>query len=158
MGGGGVKHIDVAISYTYRHIIDDDVIKYMQGNIINIHNSYLPYNRGASPNLWSLAEGTPRGVTIHYINAALDKGFIIAQRIITEGDGQTLSSSYDNLHRNAIDLFKETWKCYEFWSGMKKQAIGTGTYHSLADTKRMLDGIESYSMKIEDFKKRFGSK
>ena len=35
-----------------------------KGKIINLHISFLPFNRGYYPNLWSHQEGTPSGVTI----------------------------------------------------------------------------------------------
>ena len=48
---------------------------------INLHISYLPWNRGADPNLWS-AVGMPKGVTIHYINDGFDTGDILFQKAI----------------------------------------------------------------------------
>ena len=73
------ENFDLAVSYTYRYIIPGDIIRALKGNIVNLHNSYLPYNRGADPNLWSFAEKTPRGVTLHYMDEGLDKGYIIVQ-------------------------------------------------------------------------------
>ncbi|MCR5796549.1 MAG: hypothetical protein K6G63_01330 [Eubacterium sp.] len=145
------QDFDLAVSYTYKHIISDEVLKIFNGNAVNIHNSYLPYNRGAAPNLWSIAESTPRGVTLHYMDAQLDKGYIIAQKLITDGDGETLSSSYNNLDYHALELFKEAFKYYEFWPEMKKKALGKGTYHSVKDTKRLNELIDSYDMRIDDF-------
>ena len=80
------NEFDLTVSYTYKYIIKKEVIDALSNNVVNIHNSYLPYNRGAAPNLWSLVEGTPRGVTLHYVDEGLDKGFIIAQKLVTEGD------------------------------------------------------------------------
>eukprot|EP00392_Amoebophrya_sp_AT5.2_P019205 g19951.t1 len=61
---------DYCVSYGYRHIIRTPVIEGMfdRKRIINLHISYLPYNRGADPNLWSILERTPPGVTIHHID------------------------------------------------------------------------------------------
>lgn len=149
-----LEGFDLAVSYTYKYIIKEDVIDALNGNIVNLHNSYLPYNRGASPNLWSIAENTPRGVTLHYIDKELDKGYIIAQKLVTDGDGDTLKSSYDNLDLEAIELFKETFSKYEYWEDMKKKALGKGTYHSVKDTEVFNLIIDSYNMKIEDFIKK----
>ncbi len=145
---------DLAVSYTYKYIIKEDVIEVLNGNIVNLHNSYLPFNRGASPNLWSIAEGTPRGVTLHYIDKELDKGYIIAQKLVTDGDGDTLKSSYDNLDIKAVELFKEAFSKYEFWNDIKKKALGKGTYHSVKDTEKLNSVIDSYDMRIEDFIKK----
>ena len=39
---------DFVVSYGYRHIVPADVIDKMAGRIINLHISYLPWNRGAN--------------------------------------------------------------------------------------------------------------
>ena len=144
---------DLAVSYTYRYILTEDLIDALGGNVVNIHNAYLPYNRGADPNLWSIVEGTPRGVTLHYISAGLDKGDIIAQRLVTEGDGETLKSSYDNLDKNAKEMFLEAFKDYDKWGELRHAPCGSGTYHSLKDGERIKSVITSYDMKITDFLK-----
>ena len=56
---------DKIISYSYRYIIAKEMIDFMPTSIVNLHISYLPWNRGASPNFWSFIEDTPKGVTIH---------------------------------------------------------------------------------------------
>ena len=67
---------------------------------VNLHVSYLPWNRGADPNFWSIVEGTPKGITIHKMNYALDKGDIIIQQPIQEfPDTETLETSYNHLHQ-----------------------------------------------------------
>ena len=142
---------DLAVSYTYRYILTEELIKALNCNVVNIHNAYLPYNRGADPNLWSLVEGTPRGVTLHYISAGLDKGDIIAQRLVTEGDGETLKSSYDNLDKNAREMFLEAFKDYDKWNELRHAPSGSGTYHSLKDGEKIKSVITSYDMKISDF-------
>ena len=48
-----VQNYDFIISFGYRHIIKEDVINKFINKIINLHISYLPYNKGADPNLWS---------------------------------------------------------------------------------------------------------
>ena len=102
-----LKHkFDFAISYKYRHIIKEPEIAFFGGNIINLHISYLPWNRGADPNFWSYIDNTPRGVTIHELEAGLDTGAIILQQLVdisTEYD--TLLTSYEKLSRSIEDLF-----------------------------------------------------
>ena len=67
---------NLIVSFNYRHIITQDVIDFMNERILNLHMSYLPWNRGSSPNFWSHVEGTKKGVTIHLVSAGLDKGDI----------------------------------------------------------------------------------
>lgn len=142
---------DLAVSYTYRYILPGEIIRALKGNIVNIHNSYLPYNRGADPNLWSFVENTPRGVTLHYMDEGLDKGYIIMQRLVTGGDGETLKSSYDNLDKNAREMFMEALDRYDEWQSLKFIPEGKGSYHSVKDGASMKEKITSYDMKISDF-------
>lgn len=51
---------DFIISYNYRYIISKEIIDFVNGNAINLHISYLPYNRGSHPNIWSFLEETPK--------------------------------------------------------------------------------------------------
>lgn len=145
------QHFDLAVSYTYRHILKKDQIDALNGNAVNLHNSYLPWNRGADPNIWSLIEDTPRGVTLHYMDEHLDKGNIIAQKFVTDSDDESFRSSYDNLDRAAKELFKEAFKYYSYWPDMRKAAIGRGSYHSVRDGEEIKKRIGSYDMKVADF-------
>lgn len=137
---------DLTVSYTYRYILSQEIIKALNNNVVNLHNSFLPFNRGASPNIWSIVEGTPRGVTLHYIDKELDKGYIIAQRLAIGVDADTLVDSYCKLDRLAKELFKEAFYYYNYWCEMKKIAMGRGTYHGIEDYRQISDMITSYNI------------
>jgi len=76
------KKFNSIISFGYRHIINKDIIDNLNYAIINLHISFLPYNKGAHPNFWSFAESTPSGVTIHQVNHGIDTGKIVYQKQI----------------------------------------------------------------------------
>jgi methionyl-tRNA formyltransferase len=59
---------DFIVSYGYRYMLRRPIIGTVPA--INLHISYLPWNRGADSNLWSWIDGTPKGVTIHDIDEA----------------------------------------------------------------------------------------
>ena len=145
---------DLTVSYTYRFLLNQEVIESLNNNVVNLHNSYLPWNRGADPNLWSIALKTPRGVSLHYVDTGLDKGELITQRLVLDTDQETLSSSYLNLHRAAIDMFLEAFSVYPHWQGMRKKALGKGSYHSVRDGERMKSVIDSYDLSIVEFRER----
>ena len=132
------SNIDFAISYGYRHIISSEVLNHMKDRIINMHISYLPWNKGADPNLWSFLEDTPKGVTIHYMDAGIDTGDIIAQKeLIFDQDCQTLATTYDQLQKEMILLFKETWPLVDIEGGgtpRRRQPLG-GTVHRISDKR-----------------------
>jgi len=49
--------IEFIISYNYCFLLKDEVIQLLPHKVINLHTSYLPWNRGASPNIWALTRG-----------------------------------------------------------------------------------------------------
>lgn len=146
---------DLAVSYTYRYIIPDDVLRALSYNVVNIHNSFLPFNRGADPNIWSMIDNTPRGITLHYIDSKLDHGDIIAQVLVPQPTGlmsPTLASTYNELDQAAKELFKTAFQYYPYWENMRKRTVKEGTYHRVFDAKGLKDELNSYDISIQDFK------
>ena len=147
---------DLAVSYTYRYIINKEVLKALNFNVVNIHNAYLPWNRGADPNLWSILDNTPRGVTLHYVNDQLDKGSIIAQVVVNDvRDDETLETTYERLDLEAKSLFKNAFAYYDCWKDMRKESCSSGSYHRLADSSAIKDAIGSYKICIYDLKVKY---
>jgi methionyl-tRNA formyltransferase len=126
------------ISYGYRHLIRQNILDHYIDKVINLHVSYLPWNRGADPNLWSFIEGTPKGVTIHYIDAGMDTGDIIVQREVEFSENETLRSSYEQLQTEIQMLFQESWP--EIRSGYcnRTKQKEHGTHHRLKDKLSIL--------------------
>lgn len=100
---------DFLVSYGYRHIISEEVLNRFPKRAINLHISYLPWNRGADPNLWSFLEDSPKGVTIHYLDEGLDTGDILAQKKVDHAPKDTLQTSYDRLKSAIEELFVSIW-------------------------------------------------
>lgn len=74
------KKYDLIISFGYKKIINKKILQKLRRPPINLHFSYLPYNRGTHPNFWSFVENTPKGVSIHEIDAGIDAGGIIVRK------------------------------------------------------------------------------
>ena len=131
-----VKEIKPAlvISFNYRYIIKKDVISFLGKRIINMHISYLPWNKGSNPNFWSFFDNTPKGVTIHQLDEGLDTGDILFQReLFLEEEKETFISSYDKLLAEMIELFKENWEIIRTmqWEAIPQKT--EGTYHTMKD-------------------------
>ncbi|PKP56989.1 MAG: formyl transferase [Candidatus Altiarchaeales archaeon HGW-Altiarchaeales-2] len=133
-----VKHAnpEIIISYNYKYILGCKVINYPSLGCINLHISYLPWNRGAHPNVWSFLDDTPKGVTIHYIDEGMDSGDIIVQKKINiDPDKETLRSSYTKLHEEIQKLFKENWIMIKNNKIKRTPQRGGGSIHYLKDFK-----------------------
>jgi methionyl-tRNA formyltransferase len=137
--------IDFIVSYRYRHIIREEVIKYLPKKIINLHISLLPWNKGSDPNLWSFLEDTPKGVSIHYIDKGIDTGDILFQKeLCFDEKKDTLASSYTKLNEEIIELFRIKWPLLiEGKAKSFKQPSG-GSFHLSSDKKEFEHLLANY--------------
>lgn len=98
------------VSYNYRPLIPKEVLDKLKGKIINCHISYLPYNRGASPNFFSFYDNTKKGVTIHVMDYTLDTGDILLQKeVFFDENRETFASAYDTLIQTMNKLLLDNW-------------------------------------------------
>jgi methionyl-tRNA formyltransferase len=133
-----VQESDWLISYGYRYLICREVLEKFKNNAINLHISYLPWNRGADPNLWSFLEDTPKGVTIHLIAPTLDTGDIVVQRTVDFGNTDTLRTSYDKLTVEIEDLLKNIWSSLKQGLIQPQMQPTGGSFHKMIDKDRYM--------------------
>ncbi len=141
--------IDFVISFGYRYIIPENVISSFPNRIINLHISYLPWNRGSDPNLWSFLENTPKGTTIHHIEKGLDTGDIICQKLVNYSEEDTLKTFYDQLHIEMEQLLIKNWEMIIIGTANRKQQEFGGSYHRSKDKERYLHLLtEGWNTKV----------
>lgn len=122
-----IAGIDCIVSYNYQHKVPKEIIDAVHGKAINLHISYLPWNRGQNPNYWSWYDNTPKGVTVHYMDDGIDTGDIIVQKEVKLSNTMTLRDSYAVLQYDIQKLFTDNWD-HIFDLPRKKQS-GEGTEH-----------------------------
>lgn len=154
-----VKHLNpyILISYNCEHIITEDIINLMNGRIINLHISLLPWNRGAEPNLWSFLEGTPKGVTIHLVDKGIDTGDILLQKEIRLNERtETLESSYKKLHNEIQKLFIANWDGIKNFKISPEPQLGKGSFHYQKDSANIKSalGEQLWFIPIYELKQR----
>ena len=134
----GLPVADWVVSYGYRHLIKEPVLTAFAGRMINIHISLLPWNKGADPNFWSWFDHTPKGVTIHLIDAGIDTGPILVQEevLFDFPEKETLASSYERLHAEARGLLSRSWPLIRTEQLIASPQQGEGTFHRLKDKER----------------------
>ena len=100
---------DIALSVFFGYILRPDFIDLFPQGVINLHASFLPYNRGAHPNVWSIVDGTPAGASLHYVDTGIDTGDIIARKEVSIEPTDTGASLYRKLEDTALKLLTYTW-------------------------------------------------
>ncbi len=145
----------LVVSYNYRHIVPEEIIRLLPGRMINLHISLLPWNRGSDPNVWSIIDRTPRGVTVHQLARGLDTGDVLLQQETPPaGDDDTLASTYEELNHAVTGLFREGLGDLLSGSCHPRPQEGPGSRHRRADLLSLLGGkLPDWSMTVRDLRK-----
>ena len=140
---------DITVMYGYRRMIKPE--EYEGKPFYNLHISYLPYNRGAHPNLWSWYDRTPKGVAIHQVTGEVDAGPLVARRIVTISEDNTLRSSYEVLREAMSTLF------FDIWPFLRENLLSpykeddAGSYHSVRESDKLLSQLPlSYDTPVSE--------
>jgi folate-dependent phosphoribosylglycinamide formyltransferase PurN len=84
---------DVLVSVSCPQIFKKPLIELAPGGCLNVHGALLPLYRGVLPSFWMLANGETRGgVSIYFVNEAIDAGELCAQRSFPIDPRDTLDS------------------------------------------------------------------
>lgn len=135
---------DYIISWGYRHLIKADVLN-QYPRIINLHPSLLPWNRSAYSNFFSFWRNTPKGITIHYIDAGIDTGNILLQEDITN----------DKEFKNKKDLVDTYWYVREKMDNLFINNYEKLIKHKIKGHKPKGKGTINYVKDFEMLEKKF---
>ena len=153
------KQSDFILSFGFRKIISENIIKKLKKPIFNIHLSYLPFNRGAHPNFWSFIENTPAGVSIHKIDKGIDTGNVILRKKIYFNTSlnkfSTFKKTYNFLFLEAEKLFKKNFN--KIYNKKYKKILSShqGTFHYKKDLPKW---VKNWDMNISLAKKNYQEK
>ena len=100
---------DIIVTCAYGQIIPKELLDYPKYGCINVHASLLPRLRGGAPIHHAIIDGYEKtGITIMYMDEAMDSGDIISQRETEISDIDTLESLHDRLSEMGRDLLLDT--------------------------------------------------
>lgn len=146
---------DYVVSCGYRHIVPEEILDIPSEGCLNLHSSYLPYNRGANPNVWSIVDDTPAGVTIHWMDSGIDTGDIIARERVSIEFSDTGKDLYERLEDAQVELFQEVWP--EILSGELaelSQSEEAGTSHQASEFDELCQLDPDEEVRVKDFLNR----
>ena len=129
---------DVGLSVLFGYVVPPVVLAALPAGCVNLHPSFLPYNRGAYPNVWSIVDRTPAGVTLHYMDEGIDTGDVIARREVPVEPVDTGASLYGKLETAGLALLEEAWPLVRDGSAPRvPQSPELGTGHRVRDVQRI---------------------
>jgi len=89
---------DYGVVADFSYMIPEDIIKFFDGKLINIHFSLLPKYRGASPVQFAILNGDETtGVTYQLISKRMDAGDILSQIGYKMNQTETSGELYETL-------------------------------------------------------------
>ena len=160
------KKVEWIILAGYMRIVSPVLLEAYENRIINIHPSLLPDFRGLDAIGQAYAAHAPRmGVTIHYVDAGLDTGAIIAQQGFDVDPEWTEAECEARIHEIEhvlyTDTLKKLWgaKVLVIGSGGREHAIAwafsespmVGKVYAAPGNPGMRDVAETVAIKADDF-------
>jgi methionyl-tRNA formyltransferase len=100
-----IENYDLIISLHSKQIFPKKLVESVR--CINIHPGYNPYNRGWYPQVFSILNKLPIGVTIHEMDEFLDHGPIIFRKELITYPWETSSDVYARITEEEIAILKE---------------------------------------------------
>lgn len=131
---------DFVVSCGFRHLVPEELLGVPHRSCLNLHPAYLPYNRGANPNVWSIVEDTPAGVTLHRMDAGIDTGDVLARREVEKRPSDTGEDLHRRLEDAQYELFTDTWPRIETGTiEAEPQNDDAGNYHTTKEFEELCE-------------------
>jgi phosphoribosylglycinamide formyltransferase 1 len=100
------RHVDALVLAGFMRILSPVAIEHFPERILNIHPSLLPAFPGAHAVAQALAHGVKlTGVTVHFVDAEVDHGPIIAQRSVSVEPGDDEADLHRRIQAVEHDLY-----------------------------------------------------
>jgi UDP-4-amino-4-deoxy-L-arabinose formyltransferase/UDP-glucuronic acid dehydrogenase (UDP-4-keto-hexauronic acid decarboxylating) len=126
----GALRPSIIYSFSYRHLIPENVLELAPLGAFNLHPSLLPAYRGRAPVNWVLVNGERKaGVTLHHMVARADAGDIVGQRAVAIDDSDNALTLYRKLIPRGVELIDEMHpKIVGGTAPRRKMDISKGSY------------------------------
>jgi methionyl-tRNA formyltransferase len=137
LAGLRAADVDLIVSVSCPQIFKTELINLPALGCLNIHGALLPRYRGVLPSFWMLANGEQRaGVSIYFVNEAIDAGDLCAQRSFEIKPEDTLDSLLRKSKAAAADLLLEVLRSIESEALTRLPLdLAAGSYHSWPDSE-----------------------
>ena len=98
------KQYNVFFSFHCKQLFPDALVK--NHRCINIHPGFNPYNRGWFPQVFSILNQQPIGVTIHEMDSEIDHGPIIYQEEVLIESYDTSYDVYQKILQKEMEMLR----------------------------------------------------
>ena len=101
--------VDLIVLAGYMRLVGETLLSAYPDKMVNIHPSKLPDFPGKDAISRAYESGAREsGVTVHYVDAGMDTGPIIAQEVVAIDEGDTVESLEEKIHKIEHALYVRT--------------------------------------------------
>ena len=98
--------VDLIVLAGFMRVLKGDFLRAFEGRIVNVHPSLLPSFPGLEAWKQALDHGVKvTGCTVHFVDAGVDAGPIIAQQTVPVLENDTAESLHSRIHAAEHDLY-----------------------------------------------------
>ena len=127
---------DLFIAVGYTNILQVKILSIPNILAVNFHASLLPAYRGKHPVFWCLRNGDRwSGLTVHVMDAAIDKGDILYQVRVRIRKDDTVSSLYERIMIKSVELVKRLIEDAENDALIRRPQVEEGASYFYSVTK-----------------------
>lgn len=143
--------LDYIFGVHFPYIIPEKILRIPKIGFLNLHPSFLPYNKGWHTPTWTILDDTPYGATLHFMSEALDEGDIIHQISIKK----SLTDSADSLYNKVLSLekivFEEAYPALLSLNPERKKQNGRGSLHTKGEIEKIREIDLDEIQRVSDF-------
>lgn len=132
-----INSFDIVFSLHCKQIFPGKLVNNI--TCINVHPGYNPYNRGWYPQVFSIINKLPVGVTIHLMNSEIDHGPIIYQQQISIQEHETSFEVYEKLIAKEKELLEKYFSNLIFGDYQIFDVENNGNYNSITDFNKLCE-------------------
>lgn len=98
--------VDLIVLAGFMRVLKGEFLRAFEGRIVNIHPSLLPSFPGLEAWKQALDQGVKvTGCTVHFVDAGVDSGAIIAQQTVPVLDDDTAETLHQRIHAAEHELY-----------------------------------------------------
>ena len=118
------------------------------GGILNLHNSYLPWGRGAHPCTWAIIDRCPHGATLHWIDQGVDTGPIFHQEALEILPHDTADSLYKRTADLEVRVFRHGMIALQSGDRQRVPQQAGGSLHFKSEFDRLVRAMTTSDCRV----------
>lgn len=131
------------VSVHWNEIWTKDQLSIPKEGCLNLHNSYLPWNKGAHACTWAIVDQTPHGATMHWMDEGIDTGDIFHRERLQLREGESADELYQRTMELEVKVFRDSMKMLLDGKRPRTPQVGIGSVHRKRDFERLVNAVKT---------------